>query len=236
MNQVSEIAIKDIHPKWKSLLGTPAKSGKLLIDILDETIESILKLKVKLCPDHPSKILRCLHLDPDKIKVVIINSEPYPTPGISTGLAFACEDKFQPSLNILIRELGIELGDESIPETFDGTLLKWEEQGVLLLNSSLSCEPFKAGSHVKLWEEFMAGLLTILNDFKVTREAMTSIVFVFVGKQAQMFQMEINEGFHYKIMRYHPVTESHGSNKFTGFYNEVNKCLIESNQQEINWI
>jgi len=238
MHKVTALAIKDIHPKWLHILNSPTKSGETLVDILDRTIESIVKLGGTLCPDSPDKILRCLQLDPDLIKVVIIGQDPYPEPNVSTGLAFACESKFRPSLEILLRELRNDLDDQTIGvETdFDGSLLHWEQQGVLLLNSSLSCNAFKPGSHTKLWEDFIVSLLSVLNDFKITRPEMTSIVFVFLGKQAQLFEVEINEKLHYKIMRYHPAAETYGSNKFTGFYNEVNSKLEESGQETINWI
>ena len=232
MNDITNLALLKIHPKWRVLLNTPTKSGELLMDILDRTITTIAGLGVKLCPDNPHKILRCLQLDPDKIKVVIIGQDPFPTPGIATGLAFGCTDKAQPSLEIIKRELHSEFPFED----FDNSLEQWEQQGVLLLNSALSCEQFKAGSHAKLWEEFIAGLITILNDFKITREEMTSLVFVFLGGQAKMYLNEVSEKLHYVITRYHPVAEAYGANKFTGFFNEVNIKLIESGQTEIQWI
>jgi len=235
MNPVTELAIKNIHPKWKVLLNSPTRSGKTLIEILDDTLGKIIKTGRKLCPDHPSKILRCLQLDPDLIKVVILNNDVSSQPGISTGLALASNKEIQPSLNIILRSEIDEYG-LSIEEIFDGTLESWEEQGVLLLNSSLSCEQFKPGSHSKLWEEFIEGLLGILNDFKITRKEMTSIVFVFLGKQAQLFEAEISDKLHYKVMRFHPAAETHGSNKFKGFFKEINQHLEESGQEQINWI
>jgi len=235
MNKATILAIQNIHPKWKVLLNAPVSEDKLLMDVLDETITKIVNLKIKPCPDTSDKILRCLKLDPDLIKVVIVGQDPYPTPGIATGLAFACEGKFQPSLNILIRELEQEYNDPTIHETFDGTLTKWEEQGVMLLNSSLSCEQFKPGSHFHYWSDFITGLIKILNEFKITRTEMTSLVFVFLGRQAQLFQNEVSDKLHYKILRYHPIAEEYGDKKFIGFYKEVNKFLEESNQNQINW-
>lgn len=161
---------------------------------------------------------------------------PYPQPGVATGLAFACKDKFQPSLEILFRELQGEYPIINEGIDFDGTLETWEEQGVLLLNSSLSCEQFKPGSHSKVWEEFIECLLHVLNDFKLTRKEMTSIVFVFLGRQAQLFEAEVSDKLHYKVMRFHPAAETHGSNKFKGFYKEVNQLLDKSGQQQIEWI
>jgi len=233
MNPVTMLAIKDIHPKWKHLLNSPTKSGKTLIELLDDTLTAVIATKAKLCPDSPGKILRCLHLDPDLIKCVIVGQEPYPQPGIATGLAFGCNDTIQPSLNIILRELIKEY--PFMDDTFDISLEQWEKQGVLLLNSSLSCEQFKPGSHSKLWEPFMTGLFEILDDFKLTRESTNSLVFVFLGKQAQLFEALVSEAFHYKIMRYHPAAETHGSCRFEGFFGEVNKCLIQSNQETIGW-
>lgn len=233
MNPVTMLAIKDIHPKWKHLLNSPTKSGKTLVEVLDKTLTAVLATKAKLCPDSPDKILRCLQLDPDLIKVVLCAQDPYPQPGVATGLAFGCKDVIQPSLNIILRELIKEY--PFMDDDFDISLQQWERQGVLLLNSSLSCEQFKPGSHSKLWEEFIEGLLMILNDFKITRKEMTSIVFVFLGKQAQLFEAEISDKLHYKIMRHHPAAETHGSNKFDGFFGDVNKCLVESNQETIGW-
>ena len=236
IHQVTKLAIENIHPKWKVLLNTPASTGETLIEILDKTITSIIDLGVKLSPNHPDKILRCLRLDPDLIKVVVLLQDPYPQPDVATGLAAGVRlgEKIQPTLSILMRELGLEYDSEL--EDFDTTLESWEEQGVLMLNSSLSCEVFKPGTHTKLWEPFVRELIKVLNDFKITRTTMTSIVFVFLGAQAQLYSNLVSEKLHYKILRYHPAAETHGSNKFVGFYKEVNVNLIESGQTEIKWL
>lgn len=231
MNKVTELAIKDIHPKWKVLLNTEYQ-GRSLVDILDSIIVSIISKGGELIPDTPAKILRAFHLDPDLIKVVIIGQDPYPKPGVATGLAFACKDEFQPNLEVILRELQKEYSFEE----FNGSLEQWESQGIMLLNASLSCEKFKPGSHTKLWEPFIAGVMNILNDMKITRSEMTSIVFVFLGASAKLFHVEVSEKLHYKIMRHHPVAEKYGDNKFEGFFIEVNKCLEESGQTKINWI
>lgn len=235
MNNVTELIIKNIHPKWKVLLNTPFEDRSLM-DILDETIIKIISTKSKFCPNTPDKVLRCLRLDPDLIKVVVLAGDPYPEPGIATGLAFAVDgESSRPGLNVLLRELWAEYTDGFSDDTFDSSLEQWEKQGVLLLNSALSCELFKPGSHYQIWEPFITGLLRILNDFKITRSEMTSLVFVFIGAQANLFQNEISDKLHYKITRYHPTAETHGSNKFKGFFKEVNTYLEESGQTLINW-
>lgn len=74
MNPITQLMIAKIHPKWKVLLNTPC-GDKSLMEILDETIIKIISLKGKSCPDTPDKVLRCLQLDPDLIKVVIIGQD-----------------------------------------------------------------------------------------------------------------------------------------------------------------
>ena len=227
--------IANIHPKWKAILSSPSKrdADKLIIDYLDEAVNSVMSLNGNICPNSADKVLRCLQQDPDNIRVVIIGQDPYPQPGVATGLAFAVNDetKYPPSLNILLRELQKEYPEFMIEDGFDSTLQSWEKQGVLLLNSSLSCEEYKPNSHFQYWVEFVEELISVLNDFKITRSEMSSLVFVFLGAQARLFQNEVDESWHYKIYRYHPAAETHGSNKFVGFYKEVNNCL----ENDIQW-
>jgi uracil-DNA glycosylase len=232
MHTATQLALKEIHSNWLPLFQSISCN---MVDLLDETILKVIQTGQKSCPDHPSKILKCLSVNPDDVKVCLMGQDVYPQPGISTGYAFGCNDKWQPSLNIIVRELGIELGDDSIVERFDGTLKPWVDQGVLLLNSSLTCEQWKPNSHYQIWNPFMIQLLKILNDLKITRESMNSIVFVFLGKTAQGYSNLINDSIHYKINRNHPAAETHGSAKFEGFFNETNKYLSQENIDVIQW-
>lgn len=237
LHKVTQTALSVVHPEWLKYFQV-IQGDKSLVDILDETIIKIIATGHKLSPDHPSQILNCFAEDPNNIKVVIASQDPYPEPGIATGYAFACGDKFQPSLNIMVRELAQECGDLSlgIDTPFDGTLKHWIDQGVMLLNTSLSTEQFNAGAHTELWREFMTEVFLILDNLKITRKSNDSLVFVFLGKQAQSYSDLVHESCHYKIMRNHPAAETHGNAKFVGFFKEVNKCLEESNQTKINWM
>lgn len=235
MHDATKRIIVTVHPKWKVLLNTPFMDS-LLMDELDRVVTKVVTESAQLCPNSADKVLRCLQQDPDKIKVVVIGQDPYPQPDIATGLAFAVNEgtKYPPSLNIILRELEKEYPD-CVEAPFDSTLESWEKQGVLLLNSALSCDVYKPGSHTQYWVNFMSGLMQILNQFKVTRESMESLIFVFLGSQAKLFQTEIGD-YHYKIYRYHPAAETHGSNKFVGFFEEVNKILESNKQDKIQWI
>ena len=138
-------------------------------------------------------------------------------------------------MQILIRELEKEYGLSDLAQTFDTTLKHWIDQGVLLLNSSLSCDEYRPGTHTEYWKEFMEELIIMLNDLFISREETKPIVFVLLGKQAQLFNRCIKTQWNFLIQRCHPAAETHGDHKFVGFFKEVNKCLVESGQTEILW-
>lgn len=220
--------LKSIHPNWISLLHTPYKDG-LLIDEFTKAITTISKLKCKLVPDHPLKVLKCLTLDPTLIKCVIIGQDPYPQPGVATGYAFGCEGKLQPSLEIIVREMMDECGIFALEDTnFKSDLSNWTEQGVLLLNASLTCEQWKPNSHTEIWHDFVQGLIDIIDGFIVNNQP---VIFVQVGKEAQKFNIQFNT----TIKKNHPAAEKHGSIKFTGWFNEVNEHLEKSGLKKIEW-
>ena len=150
-----------------------------------------------ICPQLKD-IFKSFHLCPlHSLRCVIIGQDPYPTltkstegklVPVATGIAFAnssdtSEASYSPSLEVL-RESFI---DYTIPHrrvTFDPSLEKLEEQGVLLLNSALTCQQGRVGSHTLLWRPFMKSLLT-----KLSRH-LTGIVYVLMGTQAQTLEVK----------------------------------------------
>lgn len=182
------------------------------------------------------QVFKALSTDPNNLKVVILGQDPYPTENMATGLAFGIpQDSIVPkSLSVMMRELLHDYPDTKL-EDFDVTLESWANQGVMLLNSSLTCFEKMPGSHKEIWKPFMIELVTLINDLKMSLPYFQSIVFVLLGKQAQEFKFCINEKWHYIIERPHPAAEAYGGEKFTGFYKEVNKILKSIEQQEIKW-
>ena len=165
MTNVTEIVLSQIHPEWKKLFFNSTDTR--LVDLLDETIRNVMNTGHKLCPDNPSKILKCLSINPEDMKAVIVGQDPYPQPGIAQGTAFSCIGKFQPSLSIMVRELEQEYQTSDLALTFDGTLKPWVDQGVVLLNASLTCEQWKPNSHFAIWQPFMTELFKIFNEFNI---------------------------------------------------------------------
>jgi uracil-DNA glycosylase len=118
-----------------------------------------------------SLIFNAFNLCPfDKVKVVIIGQDPYHGPGQAHGLCFSVNDgiQFPPSLQNIFKEIKSDL---DIPIPTSGNLTRWAEQGVLLLNATLTVEAHKAGSHQNRgWEQFTDSVIRILAEKKATLE------------------------------------------------------------------
>lgn len=211
--------------------------------------ERILKKLVTypvICPNLKD-IFKAFHLCPyDSLRVVILGQDPYNnlkatvldgSPSripVATGLAFANssdtpENLFSPSLEIL-RESVI---NPTLPHgyiNFDASLEKWEAQGVLLLNSALSCEVGKPGSHRLMWRPFIKTLLTNLSKY------LTGIVYVLMGTDAQSFEPYINTRFNHVIRIRHPSWYARTmTNMPSNIWNQINSILIGQNGYGIEW-
>lgn len=173
----------------------------------------------------PGNILRAFNTEVYP-KVIIIGQDPYPYSDLATGLAFGVPkgSKIPPSLRIIFRELHKEYPET---EEVDETLESWAQQGVILLNSSLTTTIGKTGEHTEIWLPFMQCLIRELSGMKVCDPEFRSFVFVLLGKHAQRLRPFIHEGLHHIIERPHPAAEIHGGESFKGFFKEVNNLLTE---------
>lgn len=126
-----------------------------------------------------SLIFNAFNLCPfDKVKVVIIGQDPYHGPGQAHGLCFSVNDgiQFPPSLQNIFKEIKSDL---DIPIPTSGNLTRWAEQGVLLLNATLTVRAHNAGSHQKKgWETFTDSVIRILAEQK------ENLVFILWGAYA----------------------------------------------------
>ncbi|MGE7835850.1 uracil-DNA glycosylase [Viridibacillus arvi] len=158
----------------------------------------------------------------DDVKVVILGQDPYHGEGQAHGLSFSVKQgvKHPPSLQNMLKELESDLGF-SIP--IDGTLTKWAEQGVLMLNTVLTVREGQAHSHKKQgWEQFTDTVIQKLSD----REQ--PIIFVLWGKPAQQKKRLIDTSRHAIIEAPHPSPLS----SYRGFfgskpYSKINAQLRE---------
>ncbi|NMA02504.1 MAG: uracil-DNA glycosylase [Clostridia bacterium] len=163
-------------------------------------------------------------------KAVIIGQDPYHGPNQAHGLSFSVLPGVEPppSLKNIFKELKNDLGCP-IPQS--GSLEKWAEQGVLLLNSVLTVRAGQPNSHRgKGWEIFTDQVIKTLNE----RE--TPVIFLLWGKNAQEKQRLITNSRHYKILAPHPSPLSahrgfFGSKPFS----KTNRYLREIGLEEIDW-
>jgi uracil-DNA glycosylase len=200
----------------------------------DRIIRKLSASNHVICPQLKD-IFRAFTLCPlNNLRAVLIGQDPYPQRGVATGLAFANspdtpDAKLSPSLEIL-KESVINYTIPHRTINFDPSLEKWEAQGVLLLNSALSCEVGRVGSHTLLWRPFMKSLLTNLSKYR------TGIVYLLMGTQAQTLEPYINRQFNYVVRIRHPSWYARQKQRMpSDIWQEINSILIGQNGYGIEW-
>ena len=176
-------------------------------------------------------IFNALHLTPlSQVKVVILGQDPYHEPGQAEGLSFSVPigEKIPPALLNIYKELQDELGCY-IPES--GSLRKWAEQGVLLLNSLLTVRAHAAFSHQgKGWEYFTDALIEAVN--KEDRP----IVYLLWGRAARDKKVMLNNSKHLILESAHPSPLSaHRGFMGNGHFKKTNEFLIANGVEPIDW-
>jgi uracil-DNA glycosylase len=165
----------------------------------------------------------------DKVKVVLLGQDPYHGPGQAMGLSFSVPDgiKPPPSLINIFKELHTDVG---IPIPKTGNLTKWAEQGVLLLNASLTVRVNEPNSHAKIgWHTFTDAVIQKLSEHR------KNIVFLLWGAFAKQKQVFINPGQHLILQTAHPSPFS--VEKFFGckHFSKTNNYLVYNGIDPINW-
>ena len=166
----------------------------------------------------------------NNVKVVILGQDPYHGPGQAHGLCFSVSDgiQFPPSLQNIFKEITSDLG---IPAPKTGNLTRWAEQGVLLLNATLTVRASQAGSHQgKVWEEFTDAVI------KTISEKAENVVFILWGSYAIKKKSLINASKHCILTAPHPSPLS----SYRGFFgckhfSQTNNYLTSKGKQPIEW-
>lgn len=165
-------------------------------------------------------------------RVVFLGQDPYPQKGVATGVLFgnATEDNLSPSLQI-IKEAAIDYTKpHNYPIEFDNSLESWAKQGILMLNSALTVEVNKIGSHTEMWRPFISNFLETLSTYH------SGIVYVLFGKQAQTFMPYIKKCGNHILKENHPAYYARtGTRMSSNVFNEVNKYLKQQYNEEIMW-
>ncbi len=167
----------------------------------------------------------------EKVKVVIIGQDPYHGHGQANGLCFSVSDGIPkpPSLKNIMKEIYEDLGFD-IPNS--GNLEFWANQGVLMLNATLTVEEGKAGSHQKFgWEKFTNEVITRLSTHK------NGLVFLLWGGFAKGKAKFIKGEDHLILQSGHPSPLSANRGYWFGnkHFSQTNTYLLKSDQEPIDW-
>ena len=186
-----------------------------------------------ICPNQPD-VFRAFELCPLKdLKVVMLGQDPYPQKGVATGILFGnnadtIEENWSPSLKI-VRDAVIDLHRPHNLITFDPTLESWAKQGILMINSALTVEMNKVGSHTMLWRPFISKLL------KNMSEVNTGIIYVLFGGTAKTFKPYIGK-FNDVLEVEHPAYFARiGRDMPSDVFYEINRLLKGRYNTTIEW-
>ena len=217
----------NIEESWKKVLWDEFQQpyfAELKQFLLEE------KRKYTVYPPGPM-IFNAFNKTPfDKVKVVLIGQDPYHEPGQAHGLCFSVQDgvPHPKSLINIFKELHDDVGFE-IP--VNGNLEKWTEQGVFLLNATLTVRAQEAGSHQNHgWERFTDAAISKLS---MQREG---LVFLLWGNYAKQKEALIDTSKHYILSTVHPSPLS-AHRGFFGckHFSKTNELLRQMGKSEINW-
>ena len=217
-----------IHPSWKQHL--QEEFDKPYFKKLTEFVNQ--EYAQHTCYPKYSNIFSAFNHSPfDKTKVVIIGQDPYHGPNQANGLCFSVKDgiKHPPSLVNIFKEIEIDLG-AIYPES--GNLQRWADQGVLLLNATLTVREHEPGSHQKKgWEKFTDAVISKLSDER------SDIVFMLWGGFAKKKAKLIDFNKHHILTSGHPSPLSANRGYWFGnnHFSSCNNLLNDLGNKSIIW-
>jgi len=216
-----------IAPDWKEALS--AEFSKPYFQELVDFVKSEYQSK-RIFPSG-SKIFRAFDETPyQHVKVVILGQDPYHGPGQANGLCFSVNEgvTFPPSLRNILKELNSDVG-KPIPK--NGDLSEWANQGVLLLNATLTVQANNAGSHQgKGWEKFTDSVIQTLNEQR------RGIVYMLWGSSAQKKAAFVREDRNLILKSPHPSPLSAHRGFFgNNHFSKANAYLLEQGRTPVEW-
>lgn len=218
----------NIHSSWENELSAEFEKTyfKSLADFVKE------EYTTKKCFPTGNQIFAAFdHCVFDNVKVVIIGQDPYHGLGQANGLCFSVNDgiAFPPSLRNIFKEIE---EDVNVPFPQSGNLERWANQGVLLLNATLTVRESEAGSHQnKGWEIFTDAVIQQISDKK------EKVVFLLWGAYAKKKGLKINRNKHLILESGHPSPMSANQGKWFGnkHFSKTNDYLKCQLKEPINW-
>lgn len=225
MPNTANIRIED---SWKTALAE--EFSKTYFTELTDFVRSEYK-RAKVYPPPKEIFAAFNHCPVEKVKVVILGQDPYHNPGQANGLCFSVHDEvpMPPSLQNIFKEMHDDLG---IPTPTTGNLEHWADQGILLLNATLTVRANQAGSHQGHgWEVFTDAVIQYLSD------TTTGLIFLLWGNYAKQKGTIIDQTKHYILTAAHPSPFS-ANNGFFGckHFSQTNELLKKIGKAPIRWI
>lgn len=217
-----------LHPSWQAVIGEEFDKPYM------QSLRTFLKQEKvagKIIFPPSSLIFNAFNHTPfDQVRVVIIGQDPYHGTGQAHGLSFSVPEgvALPPSLMNIFKEIEADLG---VKMSGKGDLTPWANQGVLLLNATLTVEMANAGSHQNRgWEAFTDAAIAALNAHRA------GLVFVLWGSYAQKKGEMIDPKRHLILKSVHPSPLSAHRGFFGNHqFSKINEYLISQGQATIDW-
>ena len=217
-----------IEESWKSVLAEEFQKAYFL------KLTAFVKQEYKQHPCYPpgGQIFNAFqHCPFDKVKVVIIGQDPYHGSGQAHGLCFSVNEGVEhpPSLVNIFKEIESDLG---IPYPQSGSLIRWADQGVLLLNATLTVRAHQAGSHQhKGWEQFTDAVIEKISEQK------EHVVFMLWGGYAKNKGAKIDTSKHCVLSSGHPSPLSANRGLWFGnkHFSKANVYLESNGLEPVLW-
>lgn len=168
----------------------------------------------------------------DKLKIIVVGQDPYPTPGVADGIAFSCKNtpNLQPSIRYILTAINDTVYNGNATSS-EQDLTKWANQGILLLNTALTTTVSKSGQHFKIWQPFTAYLFDWLNWHN------SGIVYIYMGRKAEDWRDSVSDN-NYKLIVSHPASAAYTKQQkweCNDVFNHTNKIMHDLYGEKIIW-
>jgi uracil-DNA glycosylase len=217
-----------LQPSWQAVIGDELE--KPYMQALRDFLRQEKAAGKTIYPPSPLIFNAFNHTPFEQVRVVIIGQDPYHGPHQAHGLSFSVPNgiALPPSLQNIFKEISADL---NVKMSKSGDLTPWADQGVLLLNATLTVEQSLAGSHQnKGWEQFTDAAIAALNKHR------SGLVFLLWGSYAQKKGAFIDENKHLVLKSVHPSPLSAHRGFFGNRqFSSINTYLTNQGQAPINW-
>lgn len=198
--------------------------------LVSKAVAAVLEQNVT--PKLPNLFEAFKYCPYNNLKAVWVGQDPYPQEGVATGIAFANASDtkhLSKSLQILKDSVYSYLNKSEKEAIFDPSLMYWEEQGILMLNSSLSTVVGEIGKHTMIWRPVIADFLSKLSWIK------PDLAYILSGSTANSFKPYITDSIGI-ISTVHPSFCARTNTPFPDVFNELNEALRTHGKEEVKWL